>query len=345
MDQAVRAMRQTDLGDSFIAFWRSPINGIVWDLGLGMAPLSSAYRTLKVAGFMAKGKDVPVDLLVKAQASTMVAGGLLATWAALESQGLIEGGGPIDPQGARQYRERLAAEGKVPNSIMGVPFNMGGVPILNTLFLYSDMKRVIEDGNTSNWDQETAAMGLVSLLAGIILRTPAFAQVERIQRMLMDQSPNALSQFAAFWGNSQYNPASGAERMAEWSMGLQSNDLMRPAQMSKEEQFTLESLEDGHPLRSQWNALRDFTYYSNPAISHWMGSELKETTWLGRGVRRPDGFFRGEWPIGVPGVWEFNKGDYLVEATLEDLGLLDPPQMIMNGMLDGVLITEPAASS
>ena len=67
---------------------------------------------------------------------------------------------------------------------MGIPFNMGGVPILNTLFLYSDMKRVIEDGNTSNWDQETAAMGIVSLLAGIILRTPGFAQVEQIQRSL-----------------------------------------------------------------------------------------------------------------------------------------------------------------
>ena len=47
---------------------------------------------------MAKGKDVPVDLLVKAQASTFVAGGLLATWASLDSQGLIEAGGPVDPQ-------------------------------------------------------------------------------------------------------------------------------------------------------------------------------------------------------------------------------------------------------
>ena len=37
-----------------------------------MAPLSSAYRTLQVAGYMAKGKDVPVDLLVKAQASTLL---------------------------------------------------------------------------------------------------------------------------------------------------------------------------------------------------------------------------------------------------------------------------------
>ena len=131
-------------------------------------------------------------------------------------------------------------------------------------------------------------MGIVSLLAGIILRTPAFSQVERIQRMLMDQT-EMLVQFAAFWGNPNTTPRAA---LSGWRSGHgpASNDPMRPAQMSKDDQFTLESLEDGHPLRSQWNALRDFTYYSNPAISHWMGSELKETTWLGRDVRRPDGF-------------------------------------------------------
>ena len=34
------------------------------------------------------------------------------------------------------------------------------------------------------------------------------------------------------------------------------------------------------------------------------------------------------------------KGDYVVEATLEALGLLDPPSMIMNGSLEGVRVTE-----
>ena len=340
VDQAVGAIRETEWGDSLVAFWRSPVNGVIWDLGLGMAPVSAARRALQVAGYMGKGKEVPVDLLVKAQASTMVAGGMLAAWAALESQGLIEGGGPIDPEGARQYRERLAAEGKVPNSIMGIPFNMGGVPILNTLFLYSDMKRVIEDGNFSQWDMKNAALGIVSLLAGVILRTPAFAQVQRIQQILMDGRAEGFAQFAAFWGNSQYNPVSGGERMAEWSMGTQYSDLLRPSRPSGEERETLSKLEGGHPLRSLWNNLRDFTYYSNPAVSHWTGSELKEATWLGRKVRRPDGIFRGEWPIGVPGIWEFNQGDYLVEATLEDLGMLDPPPMIMNGTVQGVMITE-----
>ena len=156
----------------------------------------------------------------------------------------------------------------------------------------------------------------------------------------MDGRAEGFAQFAAFWGNSQYNPVSGGERMAEWSMGTQYSDPLRPSRPSGEERETLSKLEGGHPLRSLWNNLRDFTYYSNPAISHWTGSELKEATWLGRKVRRPDGIFRGEWPIGVPGVWEFNQGDYLVEATLEDLGMLDPPPMIMNGTVQGVMVTE-----
>ena len=63
---------------------------------------------------------------------------------------------------------------------------------------------------------------------------------------------------------------------------------------------------------------------------------VKETTWLGRSLRRPEGIFRGEWPIGVPGIWEFNKGDHKTEAKLEGLGLLDPPKELMSGQLDGV---------
>jgi hypothetical protein len=53
-------------------------------------------------------------------------------------------------------------------------------------------------------------------------------------------------------------------------------------------------------------------------------------------VRRPDGIFRGEWPIGVPGRWEFNEGDYRTETSLERLGLLDPPKELMSGKLDGI---------
>ena len=70
----------------------------------------------------------------------------------------------------------------------------------------------------------------------------------------------------------------------------------------------MDQLPDDHPLRSLEDKLRSAIYMSNPGIAHWMGLRVKETTWLGRAVRRPEGIFRGEWPIGVPGIWEFNGG-------------------------------------
>ena len=100
---------------------------------------------------------------------------------------------------------------------------------------------------------------------------------------------------------------------------------------------------DDHPLKKLESGLRSWTYMSNPGLAHWAGLRLKETTWLGRSLRRPDGIFRGEWPIGVPGVWEFNNGEYRVERGLESLGLLDPPRQLMLGKdSHGVQMT-PAA--
>ena len=339
----VANFRRSEWGDSFLSFWRSPINQIVWDVGIGLAPVNAVQRTLRVAGYAVQGKPVPVELLVKAQSSVVISGALLTMFAALDGQGAIEGNGPVDPRARRAWKERLAAEGKVPNSILGVPFPLGGVPILNTLFLYKDMKDVIDQGGVSEYDQQNAALDLVSLLGGVVMRIPGFSQIEQVFTALNQPGGNKPGQVASFWGNTQFNPASGIERLAEWAFGMQSSDLRRPNQMNTgEERFDLEQLEDGHPLRSVWNNLRDFTYYSNPAISHWAGSELKEATWLGRKVRRPDGIFRGEWPIGVPGIWEFNKGDYSVETELESLGMLDPPALIMRGVLQGVPVTEQA---
>jgi hypothetical protein len=82
--------------------------------------------------------------------------------------------------------------------------------------------------------------------------------------------------------------------------------------------------------------MQKWIYGSNPGLAHWTGVPIKETTWLGREIRRPEGIFRGEWPIGVPGIWEFNKGDHKTEAKLEGMGLLDPPRELMSGKLDGV---------
>ena len=336
MDRALRSLRQGELGDTAVPFWRSPANQMVWDIALGTAPITAAYRTLQIAGLAVKGKEVPTELLVKASAAWTTSLAMFTLFAGLDSQGLIEGGGPIEPNARRAYRERLKAEGKVPNSILGIPFPMGGIPVLNTLFLYKDMKEVIGAGNVSEYDQQNAAWGMVSLMAGMIMRLPAFSQVEQLVEIMTSQSSQKAQQFVAYWGNTNFNPVSGGERLAEWAAGTQSSSMYRPDRLNSSERFRLEDLEEGHPLRSQWNKLRDWTYYSNPGISYWAGAQIQEKTWLGRDVRRPDGIFKGEWPIGIPGIWEFNKGDYFVETQLEALGMLDAPSMIMNEELDGI---------
>ena len=57
---------------------------------------------------------------------------------------------------------------------------------------------------------------------------------------------------------------------------------------------------------------------------------------MGRKLRRPGGIFRGEWPTGMPALWE-NP----VYATLDRLNLLQPPAPLMSGRLAGVLMDEP----
>ena len=341
VNQAVGGLRRGEYGDSMISFWKSPTNQLIWDWGLGLSPARAAKNVVEIAGLAARGKEVPVELLVRAQGAIFTSVAMLGMFEALDSQDLVVGGGPLDPKLQRQFREGLANEGKVPNSIAGVPFPMGGMPIFNTLFLYKDLKDAIGLGGVSEWDQQDLGWDLVSVLAGSLLRMPGFAQIRAAYTALADGNPAQIQSAAAFWGNTQFNPVSGGERFGEWALGVQSSDLMRPQTLNTgEERFTLEGLPEGHPLKSKLNGLRDWLYYSNPGISYALGTQLKEKTWLGRDIRRPDGFFRGEWPIGVPGIWEFNKGDYFVEAQLEQLGQLDPPSPVMSGVYRKQILTE-----
>ena len=336
VDQVLRGIRTNQIGDTLVPFWRSPANQIVWDMMLGTAPLRAGYHVLEIAGYAVKGKEVPKKLLVDAQASIFTAGAILTMFAALDSQGLIEGGGPMEPTARRNYRERLKAEGKVPNSILGIPFPMNGIPVLNTLFLYKDLKEVISSAVVSEYDQRELAWGVVSLIAGTIMRMPGFAQVNQLFEIFNSPSAAKVQQLAAYWLNTNFNPVSGGERLAEWAAGTQSSSMYRPARTSKAEEFRLKQLGEEHPLRKLDNNLREWAYYSNPGLAYWAGGQIQEKTWLGRDIRRPDGIFRGEWPVGVPGIFEFNKGEYFVEEQLEILGMLDPPPMIMNNELAGI---------
>jgi len=345
IDNAVSRMRQGEVGDMMVSFWRSPFNQQIWDLALAGSPVSAIHKVAQASGKMVGGKLTP-ELAGEAQSATVIALSMMAMFLSLRQTGAVTGNGPIEPNARKQWMQRMNAEGRVPNSVFGIPFNMGGVPVLNSLFLMADVADLIEQGQVSKHDQVGAAEGVIQLVAGQIMRTPGFRQIQMLYDALANGSENAwqkLGRWAAFMANGQLNPLSGGERFMEWATGTQWQDLAAPNRAGVDERYALDQLPAGHPLKSIEEGLRNFTYMSNPGIAHWMGLRVKEKTWLGRDVRRPDGIFRGEWPIGVPGVWEFNGGEYRVERKLEELGMLNPPGVVMLGKSrDGAPLTPDA---
>lgn len=345
IDNAVSRARQGETGDAMVTFWRAPFNQLIWDLTLAGSPVSAVYKVAQASGKMVQGKLTP-ELAGEAQSATVIALSMMGMFLMLRQSGAITGNGPLDPAARKQWIQRLNAEGKVPNSVFGIPFNMGGVPVLNSLFLMADAAEIIEQGQVSKHDQQNVFQGLLQLTAGQVMRTPGFRQIQMLYDALANGSANGwekLGRWAAFMGNSQINPLSGGERLMEWATGTQWQDLTPPNRAGVDERYALDQLPEDHPLKSAEEVLRSWIYMSNPGIAHWMGLRVKEKTWLGRDVRRPDGIFRGEWPVGVPGIWEFNGGEYRVERKLEELGLLNPPGPVMLGKSSsGVPLTSDA---
>jgi len=335
VENFVGRARTNEYVDSQLPFWRSPYNQLVWDVSLAN-PFTPVSKVAQVAWNLPQGKVTP-KMLAEAQASTIVWLSIASAAYQMRQNGHIVGNGPVEPNARRQWMQGLTAEGKVPNSILGIPFNMGGVPVLNSIFLLVDAMDVIDQGNVSEYDRMNAWQGMAQVGAGVIMRMPGFRQVQMIYDAFANGNENAIRKLSGWFLNGQINPTSGVERLVEWGTGTTNKDLQRPRGFTGgDERWDLSQLPADHPLRSAYYGMQKWVYESNPGLAHWTGVPIKETTWLGRKLRRPDGIFRGEWPIGVPGWWEFNEGDYKTETSLERLGLLDPPKELMSGQLAGV---------
>ena len=335
VENFVGRARTNEYVDSQLPFWRSPYNQLVWDVSLAN-PFTPVSKVAQVAWNLPQGKVTP-KMLAEAQASTIVWLSIAGAAYQMRQNGLIVGNGPVESNARRQWMQGLTAEGKVPNSILGIPFNMGGVPVLNSIFLLVDAMDVIDQGNVSEYDRMNAWQGMAQVGAGVIMRMPGFRQVQMIYDAFANGNENAIRKLSGWFLNGQINPTSGVERLVEWGTGTTNKDLQRPRGFTGgDERWDLSQLPADHPLRSAYYGMQKWVYESNPGLAHWTGVPIKETTWLGRKLRRPDGIFRGEWPIGVPGWWEFNEGDYKTETSLERLGLLDPPKELMSGQLAGV---------
>ena len=325
MDQGIMAARENAYVDALFPYWRSPMSQMIWDMKLARPPI------IETAKIVFGKKNISVKEEAEVLAGWHVWLSMVGMWGTLEAAGVIEGNGPIDPKARQQW---LAA-GHKPNSVFGIPYNMGGLPILNTLFLYSDLHNNFTSGEYSDYDRYKAFMSLGQVAVGQLMRQTGWKQFQMLGDTLMSTSQKQWERFFGFLANGQMNPASGPIRQVERIAGLTSQDMYPPRYETPGDRYAGDQIGDDDPLKEIERNLRNWAYNMVPSVAYLMGQPLKERDYLGTEVKRPEGIFKGELPVGVPGMW-----DNPVYAELERLQMLQPPAPLMTGRLGtgGVLM-------
>jgi len=315
--------RENPYVDALIPYWRAPMSSALWEIKFASPPI---FETVDQVFNRVKGTP-PTDAEVAKVTATWYAWlGLVGGWTALQAAGAIEGSISSDPRLKAQGK----AAGRVPNSIGGIP-GLAAVPILKTLFMYSDLQKAVEQGFLSDYDAKNAYMGLWQVFAGQLLRETGFKQFNELYSSITSQDPAQWNRFAGFMLGGQLNPASGLLRQVERIGAVQGPDLYPPRYDRPGDAY----LRDQGGIRQPWHdiqqRLEGLLFNLAPSLS---GQPKKETDYLGRQLRRFEGIRRGEWPVGMPGLW-----DSPVHAELERLQMLQPPTPLMDGRLKGLPMT------
>ncbi len=342
IEKLVRGVRNSAYGDVALPIWRSAASQTVWDVALGN-PVFMGTKLANAVYHGVQGK-LTTKMMVDAQSAALTFAGLWGLWYTLDSTGAIVGNGPpVGTPAYRSWRERLAAEGRVPNSIFGIPWNMGGLPVLNTLFLWSDFNKAWKDGSQNRFDEQYAAEAFLAVGTGQLMRMPGFKQFQMLLDVLDTGDVRQWERLVSFTGGAQFpitGTFSGVGRDIGAITGTSRSDLWHSKNPDSDGRYEMsqwdESLQD-HPLTKMNNWLKDRTYNVAPTISYWLGQPKKEKTWLGQDITRPE-FWSGKWLIGTPGMWN-NPGEYLVERELDRLGMLMPPNEILNQQINDIPIS------
>ena len=333
-DQMMRPFRKNDYGDMIVSFWRSPWNQMFWDMSFGAPPI---INTAKVINNIRLEKEVPPELLAATQAGWITFGSMLAMFAALDSEvGKLTGSAPLD---ANERREWLMHN--KPNSVFGIPYNLGGIPVLNTLFLWKDLKDKFASGNYSDQDKQNAWWNLMQVGTGQVMRQTGFRSLQMLSDALTEQTPAAFQRLAAFIANGQLNPSSGIMRTAEGLMGMGADTVEFNRSPGSMDAYMIEEIGADDPLKQMLDGLQNFVRAGSPLMAAMTGGTLKETDWLGRNITPwNDWITRSEYPAGVPMDWNANNPVY---SQLDRLGLLEPPTQLLQSRIWSVPMDNDAA--
>ena len=318
--------REHWFNDLSVPYVQFPFMGTLLDFRL-----ASDWLTVPAQAIF--GKKPTPDQMVRVKAAWTISAQLLGLFIALDANGLIIGNGPTDPRAREKWLTRLKAEGKGPNSIAGVPF-LGGIPVLNTLFLWKDSWETIKTGVYSKYDQYQWAMGLMQVLTGHLMRSTALGQVNQLLELLLEPSKSP-TRLLGYLGSGQI-PGIGAIRDLQRATGLESRNFYTSTAPGAN-QRALGAGDD--PLEWIERGLRELAY-GTLGITGMLDGAYRETDWMHTRINLPWGqyliealkhrFFPGVWP----------DADSKLYAELDAQDQLSPPRPLFSGDLDGVAMSD-----
>ncbi|MBM5817628.1 MAG: hypothetical protein FJ083_13890 [Cyanobacteria bacterium K_Offshore_surface_m2_239] len=318
IDASVMNARQAWWMDRYaLPYWRSVFGGMLLDWRLGQAGVADLVRSA------VRGREATAEDWARGGASLTIAGMLMMVFTALDTQGQI--GGSQDPHQARR------------NTVFGIP--VAGIPLLNTLLLWKDIKDAKTEAGVNDYDGQEVAGSVTKVLAGWIMRQAGIAQFQMVTQALMDNTGSSmekLQRFVGFMGSSQI-PFIGPIRQAGNVVGARPTAFFRDAPDTAEQSYLLDK---DDPFAQTEQGLRNLLADTLPLAALAAGAKLKRKDALGSPIRGDSGidwtrinpFAPAEWPRG-----EINDVVYGELAT-QDISVLPVP--LQQRKLEGIAMSD-----
>jgi hypothetical protein len=315
---AIQEARQSWVGESLIPYWRAPINQLLFDARLSTG---GALDTAKMIYGLSTGQKPTEAMVAKVKAGWVVSGALLALFAGLDAGGQVKGGLEKDPL------QR--------NSLFGIPF-LGGIPILNTLFLWKDLTTAYDRAESSNFDGDEVLTGISQVLTQQLLRGTGLSTIQQLVEALTGNTAvwEKLVRTTGFIGAGRI-PMIGVERNLERLTGTDFPSYFMPGPDAPGQRYWLDQ---SSPIAGVERKLRDLAYNTLPATAALTGVKRKEKDWLGSpigqlwGISLAKGLPGFPWVPFTPMLWPKDP----IYAELDTQDMLDPPTPLMTQKLNGI---------
>jgi hypothetical protein len=315
---AVQEFRQSWVGESLIPYWRAPINQLLFDARLSTG---GALDTAKMIYGLSTGQKPTEAMVAKVKAGWVVSGALLALFAGLDAGGQVKGGLEKDPL------QR--------NSLFGIPF-LGGIPILNTLFLWKDLTTAYDRAESSNFDGDEVLTGISQVLTQQLLRGTGLSTIQQLVEALTGNTAvwEKLVRTTGFIGAGRI-PMIGIERNLERLTGTDFPSYFMPGPDAPGQRYWLDQ---SSPIAGVERKLRDLAYNTLPATAAITGVKRKTKDWLGSpigqlwGISLAKGLPGFPWVPFTPMLWPKDP----IYAELDTQDMLDPPTPLMTQKLNGI---------